>query len=310
MMRSTIFTIFWALATFLTAADAAGPVKTGGVVINLDAFRAERVWTATSANSTNNRQWNGRWKLLHYYAQNFFAPVIVSPYKAYDSNGREDGVNVDIVSDLVAPVTRNLSVKVFRLNSLTPLMSATGPISVITGWTQNSSNNTFSIDIAADTIALFVTLSMKDVHIQGTFSDNGFIMTSTNKTIEFTSKAPLTLPEFQRNLEFCCVFGSFNVVHEKAFMIPAKIAKWTSLNRPNTFSFDLIVNTVALFVTLNINDVSTQGTFSDNGFTMTSPTKTIVFEGHSTLTLEDFQRSLEFWSLYDLVLPVQSAQWK
>jgi beta-mannosidase len=219
------------------------------------------IWPGASWASV---EWNGRWKLLHYYAQNFFAPLIASPYKVYDSEGREAGVNVDVVSDLVAPVNEDLTVKVFRLDSLTPVLSTTGRVSVsglgtiealslssarlqgccspadiiyivttslagapdnflflqyptdpsqipspnlrITEWSQSSANSTFSFTIEADTVALFVTLNIKDVHIRGAFSENGFMMTSARKTVEFTYKTPMTLSEFQRDLEFWSLY--------------------------------------------------------------------------------------------------------
>lgn len=69
---------------------------------------------------------------------------------------------------------------------------------------------------------------------------------------------------------------------------------------PNTFTLDIEVEQVALFVTLNINDVSVKGTFSDNAFMMTQGKKTISFTSKTPLTLSEFQRKLQIWSLYDL----------
>ena len=63
-------------------------------------------------------EWNGRWKLLHYYAKNFFAPLLVSPFLTYDSDPNYQ-VGLEIVSDLLIGYKGPLTVRVFRTDNNT-----------------------------------------------------------------------------------------------------------------------------------------------------------------------------------------------
>jgi len=50
--------------------------------------------------------------------------------------------------------------------------------------------NTFEIEISTDTVALFVWLEAND--IAGEFSDNGFLLVTPTRKIEFTAKIDVT----------------------------------------------------------------------------------------------------------------------
>lgn len=62
-------------------------------------------------------EYGGKWKILHYYAKNFFAPLLVSPY---EENGF---VFVTIVSDLSQTLNLTLKVSVFQWSSFKPKFS-------------------------------------------------------------------------------------------------------------------------------------------------------------------------------------------
>ena len=54
--------------------------------------------------------------MLHYYARNFFAPVILSPFV----NTKGD-VEVYTISDSMHAFTKNLRVRLYALDNLTPM---------------------------------------------------------------------------------------------------------------------------------------------------------------------------------------------
>jgi hypothetical protein len=60
---------------------------------------------------------------------------------------------------------------------------------------------TFSVTLHSKAIAPFVLLNMKDNGIMGWFSDNGFIMVTSTKTLTFKSRHKLSLSTFEKNLE-------------------------------------------------------------------------------------------------------------
>ncbi|KFM71618.1 Beta-mannosidase, partial [Stegodyphus mimosarum] len=70
------------------------------------------IWQAPSWSSI---EYGGKWKMLHYYAKNFFSPLLVSPYE-------ENGVAIaSVVSDLTAPLRDlKLRIRVFKWSSLVP----------------------------------------------------------------------------------------------------------------------------------------------------------------------------------------------
>ncbi len=59
----------------------------------------------------------GRWKMLHYYARNFFANVITSPFQM--DNG---DIGIYIVSDDYNLFAGNLRVRFFTLDNMFPLL--------------------------------------------------------------------------------------------------------------------------------------------------------------------------------------------
>ncbi|GIY65432.1 beta-mannosidase [Caerostris extrusa] len=71
------------------------------------------IWPAPSWASI---EYGGRWKMLHYYAKNFFSPLLISPY---EENGT---VIVNVVSDLSEPLEDlELNIYVYKWSSLIPV---------------------------------------------------------------------------------------------------------------------------------------------------------------------------------------------
>jgi hypothetical protein len=60
---------------------------------------------------------DGRWKMFAYYMQKAFNPVLPSPYKNYNGD-----VVIELVSDQLQDYSGQMRVRVFSLNSMTPLI--------------------------------------------------------------------------------------------------------------------------------------------------------------------------------------------
>lgn len=64
-------------------------------------------------------EYGGKWKMLHYFAKNFFAPVLVSPRLLSTGD-----VDVYLLNDRFVPIVNaSINVHVFKWNSLTPVCS-------------------------------------------------------------------------------------------------------------------------------------------------------------------------------------------
>ncbi|KAJ9591466.1 hypothetical protein L9F63_002072 [Diploptera punctata] len=75
------------------------------------------IWQAPSWASI---EYSGKWKMIHYFAKDFFAPVLVSPFVT------SDGVlEVHLISDKLEDLESQLTIFVYQWNSLTPIHSIT-----------------------------------------------------------------------------------------------------------------------------------------------------------------------------------------
>lgn len=65
------------------------------------------IWQASTWSSL---EYGGRWKLVHYYAKNFFSPLLVSSYK-------KDGLyDVHVTSDIVSPLSGTFTFDLWQWN--------------------------------------------------------------------------------------------------------------------------------------------------------------------------------------------------
>lgn len=72
-------------------------------------------------------EFTGRWKMLHYYAKEFFSPILVSPRLMYN---RE--ISTFIINDGVPNIVNAmLTVDTFRWDSLTPISSVNTSVTVV-----------------------------------------------------------------------------------------------------------------------------------------------------------------------------------
>ncbi|KAI8424942.1 hypothetical protein MSG28_006854 [Choristoneura fumiferana] len=74
------------------------------------------VWQAPSWSSI---EYGGKWKMLHYFAKSFFAPVLISPRRLLTND-----VEIYLLNDRFVPVTGGIvTIDYFNWSSLTPIKS-------------------------------------------------------------------------------------------------------------------------------------------------------------------------------------------
>ncbi|CAB3979853.1 beta-mannosidase isoform X2 [Paramuricea clavata] len=108
-------------------------------------WQLNSIWPAPTWSSL---EYGGRWKMLHYYAKDFFSPIIISPFEFNNT------LYIFAVSDLLQIL--NISLIPF---------------------------NEFLITLKSTALAPFVWLESGD--IPGRFSDNGFLITQQFTQIVF-----------------------------------------------------------------------------------------------------------------------------
>jgi len=64
----------------------------------------------------------------HYYAKNFFSPVLAS---IYQTDRRTGDIVIEIMSDDILEYSGTLNVKLFRVDSTTSLMDATMDVTAV-----------------------------------------------------------------------------------------------------------------------------------------------------------------------------------
>jgi len=71
-------------------------------------------------------EYNGRWKMQHYYAKMFFNPILPSPYL----NDKGDVV-VEFISDSLEQVFKQMRVRVFKTDSMVPLIEVEKSVTAV-----------------------------------------------------------------------------------------------------------------------------------------------------------------------------------
>ncbi|CAH3035890.1 unnamed protein product, partial [Porites lobata] len=202
-------------------------------------IRLNSIWQAPSWSSL---EYGGRWKVLHYFAKDFYAPVIAS---SYVESGK---FKLFVVSDLMKPITQGVvSIKAWAWSSFKPL---------------STMNVTFNIDpqsskfVFADDLKILVKSS-------GCESPRHCVFTMT--PIDFST---------EEDLGPANVFFLSNLSDAIGLQDPQlKISKVAQLSKTE-FRVSVQAQSPACFVWLMAKDV--RGRFSENGFLLTEPSKTVL----------------------------------
>ncbi|XP_019343596.2 beta-mannosidase isoform X2 [Alligator mississippiensis] len=217
------------------------------------------IWQAPSWASL---EYGGKWKMLHYFAQHFFSPLLPVAY--------EDGGVLHIygVSDLHSDCELTLKVSVHQWSSVEPLCTfATGDVTVRAG-------------SAAPIYKEPVNDLLKRC---GNCTRQSCVV-----TFYLVGKGELYSP---RNYHFLSSLKDA-VGLEKAQL------RATISQQSDHYIFVLQTAAVAPFVWLDVGNI--KGRFNDNGFLMTQKRKVVVFYPWEPTSIKELERSLCLTSLSDI----------
>ncbi|NWI17169.1 MANBA mannosidase, partial [Crypturellus soui] len=235
-------------------------VKGEGRTMGALYWQLNDIWQAPSWASL---EYGGKWKLLHYFAQNFFAPLLPVAY--------EDGDVLYIygISDLHTDHLLTLRVTVHAWSSLEP---------------------------ACILVKDNVTVKAQSAHpiYKEPVSDllrrcRNCTRESCVVTFHLVGQAGLRSPtnhHFLSSLKDAVGLGKTQ--------LSASISQKDSI-----YIFDLRTTAVAPFVFLDVGSI--RGRFNENGFLMTERRKVVVFHPWEPTTVEQLEQALSLTSLTDVV---------
>ncbi|XP_044080327.1 beta-mannosidase isoform X4 [Neovison vison] len=217
------------------------------------------IWQAPSWASL---EYGGKWKMLHYFARHFFAPLLPVGFED------QDVFFIYGVSDLHSDCKAKLTVKVHTWSSLEPVCS--------------SETDHFVLK-AGQAVLLY----KEPVPV---LLENCGNCTRQSCVVSFylSTDSQLGSPT---NYHFLSSLSE-SVGLRKAY-ITAIISQ-----QGDTFAFDLETSAVAPFVWLDVGSIP--GRFSDNGFLMTEETRTVLFYPWKPTSKSELEQSLRVTSLMDI----------
>ncbi|XP_068981840.1 beta-mannosidase [Bombus flavifrons] len=233
------------------------------------------VWQAPSWSSID---FDGRWKMLHYYAMEFFAPIIVTYYI------NDMHLLIYIVSDMTYSIKNAiLEVNLYAWNSIKPVQSYVHPNIIIEANTVTKiHNNLLEYSWILNSTALN--------ECQSNFS------TKSNCITTLTLRDKTGIPIAPRNY----IYPS-NALKNIALPIANVSVKVNDNHLPGRYfnypdiELELITNNIALFVWLEAGNIC--GRFSENGFHMFEDNKNVTFHACEFITPEVLKKSLKVTTL-------------
>lgn len=218
------------------------------------------IWQAPSWSSI---EYGGKWKMLHYYAKAFFAPVATSAFED------ENILYIYGVSDLSKDCSFKLALKVYNWDSLIPACETVTEDFVIKSGSSGQvyqeavsgllkrCNNSSRLN------AVLIYYLLHEGEIYGTKNWHFF---GSPKEAEGLQKSNITVSIYQMN--------------------------------QGTYVFTLISTYPAPFVWLDVGNVA--GRFSDNGFLLTEYKTVIYFFARKPTTVTELEKTLHITTLRDI----------
>ncbi|KFO60594.1 Beta-mannosidase, partial [Corvus brachyrhynchos] len=218
------------------------------------------IWQAPSWASL---EYGGKWKLLHYFAQNFFAPLLPV---AFEDKGV---LHIYGVSDLHVDHRLTLRVIVHTWSSLEPVCTlATEGVTV-----KAQSAVPIYKESISDLLERCRSCTRKSCVITFCLVGEDGLQSPTNHYFLSSLKDAVGL--------------------EKAHL-SASVSQ-----QDDIYVFVLQTTAIAPFVSLDVGSI--KGRFSDNGFLMTEKKKMVVFYPWEPTSVEELESSLILTSLLDVV---------
>uniref|UniRef100_UPI00398ECDF8 beta-mannosidase isoform X2 n=1 Tax=Pristiophorus japonicus TaxID=55135 RepID=UPI00398ECDF8 len=216
------------------------------------------IWQAPSWASI---EYGGKWKMLHYFARNFFAPVLPV---AFEDHGT---LLIYGISDLPTDLQLVLQVKVYQWSLMEPMcVHATEPFIL-----KARSSGPVYKEVTDDLLrrcgcSRFKCVLTFYLEVSGQqLGPKNYYLLSSLKDAQMLRKPQINATISQQG---------------------------------ETYSITLRTASIAPYVWLDVGNVS--GRFSDNGFLMLEETKLTTFHPWRPTNISELQRSLQVQSLLDL----------
>ncbi|RLU17170.1 hypothetical protein DMN91_011239 [Ooceraea biroi] len=231
------------------------------------------VWQAPSWSSIDIE---GRWKMLHYYAKDFFAPVIVTPHLSVSNL-----LTIYVVSDRLDTLTKcTVEIRVYNWSALTPV------------FTKSFSDIIVEANAAVRVRSLWLDSLLVEAGCGTLISAKKHCVAALSLTDRSGSSiAPVNYvyPDALKNVEIPVANVTVRILENQ---LPGKLS-----NYPD-FKLVLSTDNIALFVWLEVGDI--RGRFSENGFHMFEGEKEIIFHAHEAITPDLLRNNLKLTTLSNI----------
>ncbi|KAJ8947266.1 hypothetical protein NQ318_014162 [Aromia moschata] len=224
------------------------------------------VWIAPTWSGID---YNGKWKMLQYYANEFFSPIIITGHMNIERT-----LEIYVVSDLLSPVFNvTATIETYKWDSLEAVFSEDVTIDLEAG--KSHLIDSFNIDDylsdkgcgslsdAKNNCVIYFSLHKKGFDI----APDNFIL--PNKVKDSNVKQPNVQIETVKEI------SSEEYIYE----------------------IGITTNEIALFVWLDAGKI--RGKFSENGFILVSANRTLYFYSEQSTTEEELQGALTITNLLD-----------
>ncbi|CAI9735293.1 betabeta-mannosidase-like [Octopus vulgaris] len=254
-----------------------------GITMGALYWQLNDIWQAPTWSSI---EYDGTWKMLHYYSKKFFSPVLISPYFVNEkmlyinmvvdgipikehrrSDGSLEMVPLNISKSKNSVLTGTLQVKLYNWKNRTPVKS----------WTQK-----YSLDKTSDVVLKIPASEIVD-HKKCSLTSCFLFFSLDSEDSVSTSWLPLGRLVPSGGIPFAKI----------------KITKVVAVSgRNNTFDITLQSSDIAPFVWLEATGIL--GRFSDNGFLMINASKSVEFYAWQNVPVDQLKTSLTVKSLMDV----------
>lgn len=221
------------------------------------------VWQAPSWSSI---EFNGKWKILHYFAVDFFSPLLITSQLLVTGS-----LQVSVVSDLLYDLPASVSVSVYRWDSLKP--QYTKQYNIFVNKSSVNEVETFSLDKLLQNTGVCGTVSVAKLSC--------FIYLS------------LKAPESSYSNNFVLPSQLSSVIGLKESNIT--VLQVTAEQGNKCLHLMLKTDAVTAFVWLDTPNIP--GRFSQNGFLLVTPEIKITFYSYHPVGVMDFKNALKITAL-------------
>ncbi len=243
--------------------------KTGsGYTMGALYWMLKDIWQAPSRSSLD---FDGKWKMLHYFAKNMFQNLLISPFE--DNN---QTLKIAVVRDDYSGLVKfDLSVRVYLWSSLKISFEDKSVIE-----TQSFSSKVIYSKPIADIISEAKCENRDQCVIEVSIKNSEFGLSANNFFLlsELKHVVGLQKPKIQIT----------NIT--------------TNSSAQNVFNINIETNAIALFVWLDLKENSNiRGRFCDNGFFMFDSKREIQFYSLKPVSIDELKSKLTVRSLTDVL---------